>query len=100
MPRPGWNGRRVTAAVAFVIRRDHGICHLCNHTGATSLDHLQPATLRPDLEWEPTNWAAAHLRPAGRPNGCTHPGCTCPGNLGRGIAPVTDTHRAKPSRDW
>lgn len=93
MPRTGWNGRRVTRAIAWVIQRDAGICHLCQHPGANSLDHEEPVTTRPDLEWDPTNWRAAHRHGAGTPLGCTTPGCHCPGNVGRGNAPA-DTIRA------
>lgn len=96
MSRPGWNGRRVTQAVAAVIARDHGTCHLCGHTGANSLDHIHPASTHPDLEWEPSNWRAAHLTKAGTPTGCTTPDCTCIGNKGRRATPIT----TPPSRPW
>lgn len=96
MPRPRWNGARVTAAVAYVIRRDHGMCWLCGHTEATSLDHIHPASTHPHLEWEPTNWRAAHLGKAGQPKGCRVDGCTCPGNTGRKAKPWT----TPPSRRW
>jgi hypothetical protein len=96
MPRPGWNGARVTAAIRWVITRDHGICWLCGHNGATSLDHIHPASTHPELEWTPTNWRAAHLGKAGRPKGCTTPHCTCPGNTGRRNTPAT----TPPSRRW
>lgn len=96
MPRPGWNGARVTAAVAFTINRDNGICWLCQHPGANSLDHIQPASTRPDLEWNPNNWRAAHLASAGHPKGCTEPGCTCTGNTGRRATPPDQP----PTRRW
>lgn len=91
-----WQGRRATAATAYVIARDHGQCWLCGHTGANTLDHLQPKSLRPDLEWTPSNWRAAHLAHAGRPRGCTEPGCTCPGNSGRKTRPPDQ----QPTRAW
>lgn len=96
MPRPGWNGRRATAASRYVVRRDAGLCWLCNHDGATSLDHVMPASTHPALEWEPTNWRAAHLTKAGTPTGCQVPGCTCIGNKGRKAKLIT----APPSRRW
>lgn len=96
MPRRGWNGRRVTQAVARVIARDHGTCWLCGHTGATSLDHVLPASTHPHLEWEPTNWRASHLTKAGTDDGCHAPGCTCIGNKGRKAKLIT----APPSRSW
>ena len=96
MPRPGWSGRRVTNAVHLVITRDHGICWLCQHPGATSLDHVLPASTHPHLEWTPTNWRAAHLTKAGTEHGCQDPGCTCIGNKGRKAKPQT----APSSRNW
>lgn len=111
MPRNTWTGRRVTAAIRWVCTRDNGICHLCQHPGANSCDHLLPVTTHPDLEWNPDNWRAAHHTGAGTPRGCPTPGCHCPGNTGRGDAPAatiratvlelnrtTTTH--PPSRDW
>jgi hypothetical protein len=88
MPRPGWTGRKVTTAIAWTVNRDAGICGICDHTEANSLDHIVPVAERPDLEWDPDNWRACHLNPAGQPKGCTHPGCHCPGNVGRGVIPL------------
>ncbi len=88
MTRPGWSGRRVTDAIRFVVTRDNGMCGICDHPGANSLDHIKPVTEAPHLEWDPTNWQAAHLDPAGRPNGCNTHGCHCPGNRGRGTIPL------------
>lgn len=89
-------GRREQAARTWVITRDHGICWLCNHPGANSLDHIHPVTTHPHLAWEPTNWKAAHLTRAHTPTGCTHPGCTCIGNKARKATPITPP----PSRTW
>ncbi|MCA1191628.1 HNH endonuclease [Saccharopolyspora sp. 6V] len=25
-----------------ILRRDHGICHVCHHDGATEVDHINP----------------------------------------------------------
>lgn len=109
MSRPGWNGRTIRAALAHVTTRDGRACAICDHPGGTlSLDHAQPVTLRPDLEWEPTNWKATHLNPAGTTHGCTTPGCTCPGNTGRQAVSL-DVIRAivkqantppTPTREW
>jgi hypothetical protein len=96
MPRPTWNGRRVTAAIRWVIARDSGICWLCGHPGANSCDHILPVKDFPELEWQRTNWKAAHLHKAGTQGGCTTPGCQCPGNKGRGTKP----HTAPSSRRW
>lgn len=104
VPRPGWNGARVTAAIAFTIHRDHGTCWLCGHDGATSLDHVIPTILRPDLEWAPSNWRAAHLHPADHKHGprctdtcsCHVSDCTCPGNTGRRAQPPDQP----PTRRW
>jgi hypothetical protein len=91
-----WNGRRVTRAVAYVIRRDNGICWICSHPGANSLDHRIPVSIRPDLEWTPSNWSAAHRQRAGTPGGCDHPGCTCIGNVPRKARDLGPP----PSRAW
>ena len=95
MPRT-WTGRRVTAAIAYVVARDTGICWLCQHPGANSCDHVMPASTHPHLEWVRTNWKAAHLTKAGTPDGCQVHGCQCIGNKGRKATPWTPP----PSRDW
>lgn len=111
MPRDTWHGRRATNATRWVITRDDGICHLCQHPGATSCDHELPVTTHPELEWEPTNWRAAHLGAAGTDDGCHTPGCHCPGNRIRRDAPAAivratvlalnaNTTNPPPSRDW
>lgn len=94
--RPGWNGARVTAAVAHVVARDGGICWLCRHDGANSLDHVIPVKQDPTREWDPTNWKAAHLNQAGTPKGCQTPGCQCIGNTKRKDNPA----QIPPSRSW
>lgn len=96
MPRSTWGGRRATAARRWVLDKYAGRCWLCDHDGANSLDHVQPASTRPDLEWEPTNWRAAHFGKAGQPKGCKVDGCRCPGNAGRKAKPWT----SPPSRTW
>lgn len=101
-----WNGRAVTAAVAHVVTQAGGICALCGHHGANSLDHIKPRHTHPELTWDPTNWQAAHLLAAGKPHGCQTPSCHCIGNRGKSTktndtavtASTPDT--VTPSRDW
>lgn len=101
-----WNGRAVTNAIAHVIAQANGICALCGHPGANSLDHIKPRETYPELTWDPTNWQAVHLHRAGKPKGCQHPGCPCIGNRGKGesdnAAAVTASTPTptSPSRDW
>ncbi len=45
---------------AYVVSRDHGVCHLCGHTGAKVADHLVPVAERPDLALTASNMKAAH----------------------------------------
>lgn len=82
-----WSGRRVTEARRYTLQRDQFICWLCGHHGANSLDHVQPKSTRPDLMWDPLNWKAAHLTPAGTRHGCKTEGCTCTGNISRKATP-------------
>lgn len=91
-----WSGRRVTLALRYVLYRDRGICWLCGHEGANSTDHIHPKSQYPELMWEPTNWAAAHLTKAGTPTGCQHPNCHCIGNIGR----KTQAPDQPPTRSW
>lgn len=109
MSRPGWNGRTTAAAVALVTDRDGDTCAICDHPGADSLEHDTPVSIDPTLEWEPTNWRATHLNPAGQTRGCTEPDCTCPGNVGRRTVPLAtlrrivaeqNAERASSSREW
>ena len=57
---PKRTGRRWREhTVPRVIRRDHGICHLCDRPGATTADHLVPHSHGgPDTL---DNLAAAHI---------------------------------------
>lgn len=96
MPRTTWNGRRVTRAIAYVVARDNGRCWLCGHNDANSLDHVIPASVAPHLEWNSSNWRAAHLTQAGTADGCQHDGCTCIGNKKRKAQAATPP----PSRRW
>ena len=91
-----WNGARVTKLRARIIARDHGICWLCQHPGATTTDHVIPKSQRPDLTWQPDNLRAAHAQAAGKPDGCQTPDCHCPGNYGRKTRPPDQ----QPTRRW
>ena len=69
-----WSGRKVTTAIAWVVTRDSGICALCQHPGANSLDH---SSRRPRTRLLAAHQlAAVHLARAGRSRGCTETGCT------------------------
>lgn len=64
-PNSGRPWRRIRDRV---IRRDHGICHLCGQPGADTADHLIPvAHGGPPLSM--TNLAAAHDIPCNRIRG-------------------------------
>lgn len=72
-PRPTRNRYGAEGAVwrritAYVVGRDHGICHICLHPGANSADHdPYPVAERPDLALETSNLKAAHAYPGGCP---------------------------------
>ena len=57
-PRPRSSTRRWRKTVAYVIRRDHGICHICHQPGANSADHIIRA--RDGGSDHPSNLKAAH----------------------------------------
>ena len=72
---PNWNGRRATNALNHV--RHHGQqhntpCYICHqpidytlhhpHRQSCTVQHIQPRSQRPDLTWNPANWAPAHLQ--------------------------------------
>jgi 5-methylcytosine-specific restriction endonuclease McrA len=44
----------------FILRRDHGICHICKRPGADQVDHLTPVSMGGTDD--PSNLAAAHAR--------------------------------------
>jgi 5-methylcytosine-specific restriction endonuclease McrA len=52
-------GARWRRLKARIIRRDHGICHLCDRPGADSADHLVPEA-RGGPRWAESNLAAVH----------------------------------------
>jgi len=55
---PKRTGRPWQRKKARIIRRDNGICHLCDRPGADSADHLIPAEDGgPEAEW---NLKAVH----------------------------------------
>lgn len=53
-------GRPWTRTKARVIRRDHGICHLCGQPGADTADHLTPVAHGGPV-YAMSNLAAAHV---------------------------------------
>ena len=56
---PKRTGRRWREhTVPRVLRRDHGICHLCDQPGADTADHVIPWAVSHDDS--PTNLKAAH----------------------------------------
>ena len=52
-------GQRWRTVKARIIRRDHGICHLCGGPGADSADHLVPES-HGGARYDPANLAAVH----------------------------------------
>ena len=52
-------GRPWARTVARVLRRDHGICHLCGRPDADTADHLVPYSLG-GPPYDLANLAAAH----------------------------------------
>ena len=75
-----WSGRAAQQARTYVLKRDAGICWICGHPGADTLDHIKPRSTHPELTWEPTNWKAAH--------GQAQPQHHCPGQYSRGNTPT------------
>lgn len=58
---PARTGRRWREkTVPRVLRRDHGICHLCGQPGADTADHLVPAAHGGDETM--ANLKAAHVK--------------------------------------
>lgn len=56
-------GSRWEAFARGVIQHYGGLCHLCGHGGARSVDHLVVVAERPELEWELSNCRPAHNAP-------------------------------------
>jgi 5-methylcytosine-specific restriction endonuclease McrA len=77
VPPASRTGRQWRRVKARVIRRDHGICHLCGQAGADSADHLIPVAHGGSI-YSLANLAAAHI------------GC----NKVRGVRPI-DVVRAE-----
>lgn len=94
MTNHAWVGRRATLARKECQRIYGYTCHLCGRQitddSDYSVDHVIPRSVRPDLTWDPTNWRPAHLG--------KHPEFGCPGNRGRGAAPMSA--RTKRTRNW
>jgi 5-methylcytosine-specific restriction endonuclease McrA len=63
--RTGSHWRRIKARV---IRRDHGICHLCGRPGADTADHVIPVSLGGAV-YDLRNLRAAHDQPCNRVRG-------------------------------
>lgn len=61
--RPGTSrtGRPWQRLKARIIRRDGGICHLCDKPGADTADHLTPVVFGGPV-YDPDNLKAAHVR--------------------------------------
>lgn len=73
-----WGGRKAQEAKRYCQTVHGWTCWLCGHEIAPddyTVDHVIERHIRPDLEWEPTNWRPAHGR--------KHPELGCPGNFGR-----------------
>lgn len=92
MSRP--SGPRWQRLAAWIIRRDHGVCWLCGHTGADTADHIIPYDTRPDLAWTTANLKAAH----GTRRTISTDGYECIGNYGRGNKPAP--RKSMHSRKW
>lgn len=56
---PKRTGRPWQRVKARVIKRDHGICHLCGQPGADSADHITPVAHGGAL-YDPANLRAVH----------------------------------------
>ena len=72
---PDWNGRRATNALQLIRTigaRNQLPCWICHgpidytlrypHRRSCTVQHIIARSLRPDLTWNPTNWAPAHLQ--------------------------------------
>jgi 5-methylcytosine-specific restriction endonuclease McrA len=57
-----YNGRRVDQLRQAVFMQYGRICHLCGLSGADTVDHLIPKSIRPDLMWVVSNCRPAHKR--------------------------------------
>lgn len=62
MSRHSARGTAWEALRRRVLTEESGICWLCGHGGATTVDHIVPASVDPSLRWERSNLRAAHAR--------------------------------------
>lgn len=71
---PQWGGRRTKTALQALKKRGKQTntpCAICGQPidytldypdpNSCSVQHLIPRSVRPELTWEPSNWAPAHL---------------------------------------
>lgn len=99
---PPWTGRRRADALTLTRRkgaRHNTPCCLCGQPidyqlrypdpNSCSVQHLKSRILYPELTWDPTNWAPAHLVCNQAAGDGTNP--TTAGNLGA-ITPLWDHH--------
>ena len=64
MPRgDGYGGRPAQRWVALVLDTYGTTCHLCQHPGADSGDHLLPRSTHPHLMYDVGNGRPAHHQP-------------------------------------
>lgn len=96
MTVPPWSGARMMKVVAEQKRihaHRNSPCFLCGQSidyralpddlHRFSVEHIIPRSIRPDLTWEPSNWAPAHM--------------DCNKRKGNRDAPPP---LGKPSRNW
>jgi len=76
-----WGGRAAQRWVAAVLDRYGTTCHLCQHEGAESGDHVQPRSTHPWLALDVTNGRPVHHKP------CPVCGVRC--NIRRKAKPLT-----------
>lgn len=83
MPASPWGGRRAQAFTRLVLATYGDRCHLCDHDGADSADHLVPRS-KGGAPFDLTNARPAHHAP------CPRCGRRCNGSRGDRPLPSTD----------